>query len=119
MTKLFALLLVTWSGLATAQSLTPERLRQQLATAKTDTARVNRLLDLAKAAGEEYVVALEYSEQALKLAKESHDESGTARAGLALGQAFSHLNNYKKATHYLNEPRPDSASRATAWAWPA
>ena len=69
MTKPLVFLLVMWSGLVTAQLSTPERLEQQLAIAKTDTARVNRLLDLSEAAGEEYVVALEYSEQALKLAE--------------------------------------------------
>jgi two-component system, NtrC family, sensor kinase len=97
------LLLILLSVLTHAQDTLVIQLKQQLSLAKTDTARVNRLVDLSNAYQEEAIEALHAADEALRLAQKIKYGSGIAHAQLALGRAYGNLNSYEQALRFLNE----------------
>ncbi len=95
-------LLLLLGRVVLAQDSLVNALKQQLAIAKTDTSRVNKLVKLSEAiADDNHVVALQYADQALKLAQKINDASRIANAQLALGRAYSGLDNYEKSDQNL------------------
>ncbi len=108
--RLLCLLLILLSSNVVAQDSTVLALKERLATAKTDTARLNGLVNLSFELRDDPVVALQYGEQALKLAQKLAFKSGIAYAQLAVGRAYINLDNYPQAGRYLNE----AAERFTA-----
>jgi len=96
-------LLLTLGYRVRAQDSLIRALTRQLAITKTDTGRVNRLIDLANASTDtNRVSALQYSNEALALARAINYKPGIALAQFTLGRAYSNLNNYDRAVTYLN-----------------
>jgi tetratricopeptide (TPR) repeat protein len=79
-----------------------DSLQLALKKSEADTSRVNILLEISNLyGGSNYVKAIEYSTQALELARELHLPSFEARANMSIATLSLYQSDYKKASIYF------------------